>query len=91
MNYATQYTAQFYSTDKVLWQVEIDTVGYVGASQEIRLEHNEPLVIEWQETSKTDVVQSSACTLRVSVTKDRMMIGLMTNRNALCKVYRNSQ
>ena len=91
MNYATQYTAQFYSTDKVLWQVEIDTVGYVGASQEIRLEHDEPLVIEWQETSKTDVVQSSACTLRVSVTKDRMMIGLMTNRNALCKVYRNSQ
>lgn len=90
MSYNPAYTAQFYGTDGTLWSVEISIFNYGEREIEIRLEYDEPLVIEWQETKKTDVVQSSTCTLKVSNERDRQMIALMTNRNAICSVYRDN-
>lgn len=88
MSYNLAYTSQFHGTDGTRWSVEISILGFIGREKDIRLEHDEPLVIEWQETKKTDVVQSSTCTLKVSNETDRQMIELMTNKNAVCDVYR---
>lgn len=90
MSYNPAYTAQFYGTDGTLWSVEISIFNYGEREIEIRLEYDEPLVIEWQETKKTDVVQSSTCTLKVSNERDRQMLALMTNTNAICSVYRGN-
>ncbi len=90
MSYVPAFTAQFYGTDGTLWSVEISIYNYGERETEFRLEYDEPLVIEWQETKKTDVVQSSTCTLKVSNESDRQMIALMTDTNAICSVYRGN-
>jgi len=88
MSYVPAYTSQFHGTDGTSWSVEIAINNYESREQEIRLEADEPLVIEWQETRKTDVVQSSTCTLKVSNESDRQMVTLMQNHDVLCSVYR---
>lgn len=90
MSFNPAYTAQFHGTDGTLWLVEIAISNYASRETEIKLEHDEPLVIEWQETKKTDVVQSSTCTLKVSNESDRQMVELMTNRSAICTVWMGS-
>lgn len=89
MSYALAYTTHFRSLDNTLWEMEIYIDGHVGNSLEIKLEGDEPCVIEWQECGKTDVVQSATCTLRVSNESDRQMVQLMSNSNAFLKVFRN--
>ena len=89
MSYNTAYTTHFRSLDNTLWEIEIHIDGYDGRTVEICLEGDEPCVIEWQETGKTDVVQSSTCTLRVSNEKDRQMVQLMNHKDAILFVSRN--
>lgn len=90
MSYLPAFSSYFHGIDGTRWSVEISIYNYAIREQEIRLEHDEPLVIEWQETGKMDVVQSSTCTLKVSNESDRQMVELMTNRNAICSVYRGA-
>ena len=91
MSYQVAYTTHFRSTDNTLYEIWIGIEGYQGRALEICLEGDEPCVIEWQETGKTDVVQSSTCTLRVSNESDRQMVMLMGAANALCQVNRNGK
>lgn len=85
------YITEFYSLDDSHYEIEITVEGHQGDPTPIRLEGDEPCVIEWQETSKTDVVQASTCTLRVSNEHDRQMLALMVQRNAALFVIRDGE
>lgn len=91
MSYQIAYTTQFHSLENVLWKIEIYINYYVGRPVEIKLEGDEPCVIEWQETDKMDVVQSSTCTLRVSNERDRQMVQLMEHPDCACMVWRDGK
>lgn len=90
MNYQIAYITHFHSLDDTFWEIEIFINDYKGSPSEISLDGDEPCVIEWQETGKMDVVQSSICTLRVSNEKDRQMVQLLTDRDAIVLVMRNN-
>lgn len=85
------YTTRFHSLDDVPYDIEIYIEGFKGQPIEISLEGDEPCVIDWPETDKMDVVQSSTCTLRVSNESDRQMILLMNGAAASIFVYRNGK
>lgn len=91
MSYAPAYTTRFHSLDDTLWEIVIYINGFEGDPLEISLEADEPCVIDWQETSKTDVVQSSICTLRVSNENDRQMLPLMNHPDAAVLISRNGK
>lgn len=91
MSYALAYTTHFRSLDNTLWNIDIYINGYSSRPLEICLEGDEPCVIEWQETGKMDVVQSSTCTLRVSNENDRQMVQLMNRPDAAVLVSRNGK
>ena len=91
MSYQPAYTTHFRSLDNTLWEIEIFINDYEGRPLEIKLEGDEPCVIEWQETGKMDVVQSSTCTLRVSNEKDRQMVQLMDHPDTAIIVSRNGK
>ncbi|MCR5038052.1 MAG: hypothetical protein K6A94_01780 [Bacteroidales bacterium] len=91
MSYQIAYTTQFHSLKNVLWKIDIYINDYVGRPVEIKLDGDEPCVIEWPETDKMDVVQSSTCTLRVSNESDRQMVQLMNNIDAGCMVWRDGK
>ena len=91
MSYALAYTTHFHSLDNTLWDVDIYINGYNARPLEICLEGDEPCVIEWQETGKMDVVQSSTCTLRVSNESDRQMVQLMNHPDAAVLVSHNGK
>lgn len=91
MSYQTAYTTRFDSLDDTPWEVVVYIEGFLGTPTEISLEADEPCVIEWQETQKTDAVQPSACTLRVSNEKDRQMTPLMGHPDALVIVSRDGK
>lgn len=90
MNYQIAYITHFHSLDDTFWEIKISINDYKGSPSEISLDGDEPCVIEWQETGKMDVVQSSICTLRVSNEKDRQMVQLLTDRDAIVLVMRNN-
>lgn len=85
------YTTRFHSLDNVPYEIEIYVEGFKGQPIEISLEGDEPCIIDWPETDKMDVVQSSTCTLRVSNESDRQMIRLMDGGSASIFVYRNGK
>ena len=91
MSYALAYTTHFHSLDNTLWDINIFINGYNARPLEICLEGDEPCIIEWQETGKMDVVQSSTCTLRVSNENDRQMVQLMNHPDAACLVWREGK
>jgi hypothetical protein len=94
MSYQIAYTTHFRSLDNTLWEIVISIDrpdGFGTPPVEISLEGDEPCVIEWQETGKNDVVQSSTCTLRVSNESDRQMVQLMNHRAAAVLVSRNGK
>lgn len=91
MSYQIAYTTHFHSLDNTLWNIDIYINDYASRPTEICLEGDEPCVIDWQETGKTDVVQSSTCTLRVSNESDRQMAQLMTHPDALLVVSREGK
>lgn len=92
MSYNPAYTTRFSGLDGTLWEIVIGINGFDGAPMEISLEGDEPCVIEWQETGKTDVVQSSTCILRVSNESDRQMVTLMHGHiDAACIVMRDGK
>jgi len=91
MSYQKAYTTQFHGLDDTLWNIDIYIEGYDARPVEIKLEGDEPCVIDWQETGKTDVVQSSTCTLRVSNESDRQMTLLMSDVEAAVIVSRDGK
>ncbi len=91
MSYSLAYTTRFHSLDDTLWDIDIYIEGYDARPVEIKLEGDAPCVIEWQETGKTDVVQSSKCTLRVSNESDRQMVQLMNRPSAAILVSRDGK
>lgn len=91
MSYALAYTTHFHSLDDTPWDIGIYINEYEGRAVEISLEADEPCVIEWQETSKADVVQASMCTLRVSNESDRQMVQLMGHTDAAVLVSRDGK
>ena len=91
MSLQAAYTTGFRSLDGNTWQIRIDVDGHQGAPVEISLEGDEPCVIEWQETGKTDVVQGATCTLRVSNESDRQMLQLMSRPEAAVFVSLNGK
>ena len=91
MSYALAYTTHFRSLDNTLWDIGIYIDGYDARDVEIKLEGDEPCVIEWQETGKMDVVQSSKCTLRVSNESDRQMVQLINHPHAALLVSRDGK
>ena len=69
------YSGEFVSREgAVLWRVEIDGAG-VGDG-ELSFPGEEPLVIEWMETGKEEVVCGSTATLKVLSPGDRTYVGL---------------
>lgn len=91
MSYQKAYTTQFHGLDDTLWNIDIYIDGYDARPVEIKLEGDEPCVIDWQETGKTDVVQGATCTLRVSNESDRQMLRLMSHTNAYIIVSRDGK
>lgn len=91
MSYQIAYTTHFHSLDNTLWNIDIYINDYAARPLEICLEGDEPCIIEWQETGKMDVVQSSTCTLRVSNERDRQMLQLMSHTNAYVIVSRDGK
>ena len=91
MSYQIAYTTHFHSLDNTLWNIDIYINDYAARPLEICLEGDEPCVIEWQETAKMDVVQSSTCTLRVSNESDRQMVQLMNHPDAAVLVSRDGK
>lgn len=91
MSYQIAYTTHFRSLDNSLWDIDIYINDYNARPLEIKLEGDEPCVIEWQETGKMDVVQSSTCTLRVSNERDRQMVQLMNHPDAAVLVSHNGK
>ena len=87
MAYSTAYTARFTSIDGVQWGVDIDIDDSTITSTEIILDRDEPVTIEWPETTLGDAVQPSLCTVKVVNDTDRQMVPLMLG-NARCSVFR---
>ena len=90
MSYNIAYTSQFGDPLGLLWRVEI-LRDYNGASMEISLDADDPVVIEWQETKLQDAVCPSQCTLKVVNDTDRQMVPLANDEYALCRIYRDGK
>ena len=71
-----RYRGQFLAIDGTLWQADILQEGYAGAVGELTFEADEPLVIEWRETRKEEVICSSEATLRIESPGDRTFTDL---------------
>ena len=83
------FESYFTSLNGIQWKIQILTDTYIGNPIEIKLEGDEPCVIDWPETNKNDVIQSSICRLRVSNENDRQMIMLMDHPASMIEVHYN--
>lgn len=71
------YSGEFVSREgNVLWRVEILGTGGGGAAGELEFPSEEPLLIEWCETGKEEVVCGSTATLKIISPGDRTYVGL---------------
>lgn len=73
-----RYRGQFVAIDGTVWRVDILQEGYQGTVGELEFEADEPLVIDWKETSKEEVICSSEATLRIESPGDRTYEDLYT-------------
>lgn len=73
-----RYRGQFLAIDGTVWRVDILQEGYQGTVGELTFEADEPLVIDWKETSKEEVICSSEATLRIESPGDRTYEDLYT-------------
>lgn len=73
-----RYRGQFVAIDGTVWRVDILQEGYQGAVGELTFEADEPLVIDWRETSKEEVICGSEATLRIESPGDRTYEDLYT-------------
>lgn len=73
-----RYRGQFLAIDGTAWQIDILQEAYSGAVGELTFEGDEPLVIEWKETSKEEVICSSEATIRIESPGDRTYEDLYT-------------
>jgi len=85
------YSGDFGSRDGVQWHVEI--VGGSGTGGKLSFPKDEPLLIEWSETSKEEPVCGSIATLRVLSPGDRTYEHLYTTEAGQTglDVYRNGE
>lgn len=73
-----QYRGQFLAIDGTVWRVDILQEGYQGTVGELEFEADEPLVIDWKETSKEEVICGSEATLHIESPGDRTFEDLYT-------------
>lgn len=78
MAFGKRYTGTFYSTAGKKIQVDIMQDGYTGSTGDLDFTGDEPLVIEWDETAKEDVICGSTATLGIISPGDRTYIDLYT-------------
>lgn len=75
-----RYTGEFVSVAGVVYRCEIwqEAESAFPAVGELTFPAEEPLLIEWEETSKEDVICSSAATLQIVSPGDRTYVDLYT-------------
>lgn len=73
-----RYRGQLLAIDGTAWQIDILQEAYSGAVGELTFEADEPLVIEWKETPKEEVICSSEATIRIESPGDRTYEDLYT-------------
>jgi len=73
-----------------LWARDDAGVGELG---ELRFPYDEPLLVEWQDTAKEEVIQGSTATLRLLSPGDRSYVGLYTEKvgGVALRVYRGGE
>lgn len=76
------YKGRFYGVNDTRWDVEIlkDQDGKVASVGELRFSGDEPLVIEWEEKGKEEVVCGSVATLTIISPGDRTYENLYTEK-----------
>jgi hypothetical protein len=91
MAFGLRHTGTFYSTNGVMTRVNIFVDGYSGAADELSFRGDEPLNIEWEDTSKEDVVCGSVATLGIISPGDRTYADLYTIKAGAIRmdVYRD--
>ena len=78
LNLNLRYRGQFLAIDGTVWRVDILQEGYQGTVGELEFEADEPLVIDWKETSKEEVICGSEATLHIESPGDRTFEDLYT-------------
>lgn len=93
------HTGSFLSRAGVTWRVDIWEEGYTAEQAaalipgELDFPADEPVVIEWDEKDKEEVVCGSSCTVRVISPGDRTYAGLYTTEVAAIgvNIYRDGE
>lgn len=91
------HTGSFLSRSGVVWRVDIWEEGFpdgiVPVPGELDFPADEPLVIEWDEKDKEEVVCGSSCTLRIISPGDRTYAGLYATEVAAIgvNIYRDGE
>lgn len=85
------YKGEFGSSEGRLWRVEILKDGATGTPGELSFRGKEPLVIEWEDKDKEEVICSSTATLGLISPGDRTYTGLYTTKACSTRmdVYRD--
>jgi|WetSurMetagenome_2_1015567.scaffolds.fasta_scaffold31651_2 hypothetical protein len=95
MSIIKRYTGTFYSRKNVKWTTDImqDADAAFVAAESLQFPANEPLTIEWGETSKEDVLCGSTATLKILSPGDRTYQDLYTIEPGKIRldVYRNDE
>lgn len=94
MAMAKRYQGSFLDIASNVWAVEIwldSAAEYDSSARELIFAGDEPLVIEWPETAKHDVVCGSTATLRIESPGDRSYFNMASlyDCQARMDVYRN--
>lgn len=87
-----RYYSEFYDTTQVHWRVEIlQEAAAAFTPEEITLQGESPLVIDWHSIEKTDTVMRSAATLILNSDSDRQFIDMYQVEVGAVRldVYRN--
>ena len=87
-----RYYSEFYDTTQVLWRVEIlQEAAAAFTPEEITLQGESPVVIDWHSIEKTDTVMGSAATLVLNSDRDRQFIDMYQIEVGAVRldVYRN--
>jgi hypothetical protein len=87
-----RYYSEFYDTTQVLWRVEIlQEAAAAFTPEEITLQGESPLVIDWHSIEKTDTAMGSAATLVLNSDRDRQFIDMYQIEVGAVRldVYRN--
>lgn len=78
------HSGEFVGFHGIVWRVDIwervDEIDYGEEPGELTFPAEEPVVIEWEERSKEEVICGSSCTLRIESPGDRTYAGLYSEK-----------